>query len=108
MSFFPPASTLILMRVEPASSEFSSNSFTTEAGRSTTSPAAILLATVSERTWILPMLRDPSLHSGFRLRSPAALTPANRLNLASGDLVGNGFRENVDASHKAVSGFQLP
>src|SRR5260370_21618595 len=43
------------MRVEPASSEFSSNSFTTEAGRSTTSPAAILLATVSERTWMRPM-----------------------------------------------------
>ena len=34
------------MRVAPASSEFSSNSFTTEAGRSTTSPAAILLATM--------------------------------------------------------------
>src|SRR5689334_22166628 len=55
ISFFPPASTLILMRVAPASREFSSNSLTTEAGRSTTSPAAILLATVSERTWILPI-----------------------------------------------------
>src|SRR5580704_13510614 len=45
------------MRVEPASREFSRSSFTTEAGRSTTSPAAILLATDSERTWILPMIR---------------------------------------------------
>src|ERR1700736_3190505 len=104
MSFFPPASTLIFIRVEPASSEFSSNSFTTEAGRSTTSPAAILLATVSERMWILPMTRDPSLRSVFRLRAPAALTPAKRLNLAGSDLVGDGFGENVDASHRAVLG----
>ncbi|MGA8491480.1 MAG: hypothetical protein WB711_13725 [Terriglobales bacterium] len=42
---------------------------------------------------------DPSLRSGFRLRAPAALTPAKRLNLTSGDFVGNGFGENVDASH---------
>src|ERR1700751_738611 len=45
-------------RVDPASSEFSRSSFTTDAGRSTTSPAAILLATASERTWILPMMSD--------------------------------------------------
>src|SRR5581483_9670314 len=43
------------MRRAPASSEFSSSSLTTEAGRSTTSPAAILLATCSGRTWIFPM-----------------------------------------------------
>src|SRR5947209_20318232 len=43
------------MRVAPASREFSSSSFRTEAGRSTTSPAAILLATCSESTWIRPM-----------------------------------------------------
>jgi hypothetical protein len=42
---------------------------------------------------------DPSLRSGFRLRVPAALTPAKRLNFSGGDLVGNGFGENVDASH---------
>src|ERR1700678_2641935 len=43
----PPDS--VSMRIEraPASSAFSSSSFTTDAGRSTTSPAAILLATVS-------------------------------------------------------------
>src|SRR4029077_17094516 len=44
------------MRVAPASSEFSSSSLATEAGRSTTSPAAIWLATFSERMWILPMV----------------------------------------------------
>ena len=99
MSFFPPASTLILMRVAPASREFSSISFTTAAGRSTTSPAAIWFATVSESTWILPMSRDPSLLSGFRLRAPASLTPAKRLNFSSGNLVRDGFGENVDAAH---------
>jgi len=44
MSFFPPASDVNLDAREAASREFSSNSFTTEAGRSNTSPAAILLA----------------------------------------------------------------
>src|ERR1700746_2959289 len=43
------------VRRASASSAFSRSSFTTDAGRSTTSPAAILLATASERTWILPM-----------------------------------------------------
>ena len=55
ISFFPPASTLILIRVAPASSEFSSISFTTDAGLSTTSPAAIWLATASESMWMRPM-----------------------------------------------------
>ena len=50
ISFLPPASTWTLMRVEPASSAFSRSSLTTDAGRSTISPAAILLATASERT----------------------------------------------------------
>src|SRR4051812_2776766 len=43
------------MRRAPASSAFSSSSFTTDAGRSTTSPAAILLATCSGSTWMRPM-----------------------------------------------------
>jgi hypothetical protein len=43
------------MRFAPASSEFSSSSFTTEAGLSTTSPAAIWLATWSERIRMRPM-----------------------------------------------------
>jgi len=44
--------------------------------------------------------RDPSLRSGFRLRAPAALTPANRLNFAGSDLVGNSLGKNVNAAHK--------
>src|SRR5262245_21282630 len=51
----PPASTSMRKFVEPASSEFSSSSLTTDAGRSTTSPAAILLATFSGSTWIRPI-----------------------------------------------------
>ena len=43
------------MRRAPASSAFSSSSFTTLAGRSTTSPAAIWLATRSGSTWMRPM-----------------------------------------------------
>src|SRR5882762_9667133 len=43
----PPASISIRIVFAPASSAFSSSSFTTDAGRSTTSPAAILLATAS-------------------------------------------------------------
>jgi hypothetical protein len=44
-------------------------------------------------------LGDPSLRSGFRLRAPASLTPAKRLNLARGDLVGDIFGKDVDSSH---------
>src|SRR5271154_6991848 len=40
----PPDSVSIRIERAPASSAFSSSSFTTEAGRSTTSPAAIFLA----------------------------------------------------------------
>src|SRR2546426_11860530 len=48
----PPVSTSILILQAQASSAFSSNSFTTDEGRSTTSPAAILLARASGRTLI--------------------------------------------------------
>src|SRR5215472_7008259 len=44
---FPPCSTSMRVPFAPASSAFSSSSFTTDAGRSTTSPAAILFATDS-------------------------------------------------------------
>src|SRR5207253_3506332 len=40
------------MRRAPASSAFSTSSFTAAAGRSMTSPAAIWLASVSGRTWM--------------------------------------------------------
>src|SRR4051812_42322101 len=64
ISLRPPASTAIRRSVAPASSEFSSSSLTTEAGRSTTSPAAILLATLSERTRILPIAARRALLHG--------------------------------------------
>jgi len=60
VGFMPKPSSATLMRERPpflmvtvtrrasASSAFSTNSFTTDAGRSTTSPAAIWLATCSE------------------------------------------------------------
>src|SRR5439155_1471419 len=51
----PPFSTSMRKRVAPASSEFSRSSLTTEAGRSTTSPAAILFAIWSGRTRIRPI-----------------------------------------------------
>src|SRR5258708_12660252 len=62
----PPTSTSTRMVFAPASSEFSSSSFTTEAGRSTTSPAAILFATVSASTRILPMLQIEHTRSWLR------------------------------------------
>src|SRR6201996_6460803 len=55
MSLRPPASTSMRMRVAPASREFSRSSLTTEAGRSTTSPAAIWFATRSDRMRMRPM-----------------------------------------------------
>src|SRR5664279_1329447 len=64
ISFLPPASTVTRMRRAPASNAFSNNSLTTEAGRSTTSPAAILLATFSERTWMRPMTSRVIHHRG--------------------------------------------
>src|SRR5437867_11045066 len=44
----------MVIRVLPASRLLSMSSFTTAAGRSTTSPAAIRLTTSPGRTWILP------------------------------------------------------
>src|SRR5581483_11748693 len=57
--FLPPSSTWIAIRVAPASIAFSTSSLTTEAGRSTTSPAAIWLARSSGRRWTLAMARSP-------------------------------------------------
>src|SRR5580704_17734793 len=73
MSFLPPASMLARIRCAPASSAFSSSSFTTEAGRSTTSPAAILLATFSERTWMRPM-EVSGQGSGMRIRGQSSVS----------------------------------
>src|SRR5204863_5470005 len=56
ISFLPPSSTAMTMRRAPASSAFSTSSLTTEAGRSTTSPAAIWLARSGGSRWILPTI----------------------------------------------------
>src|ERR1700722_18024649 len=55
MSVMPPRSSSTLTRVAPASSEFSTSSLTTLAGRSTTSPAAIWLARSTGNVWMRPM-----------------------------------------------------
>src|ERR1700691_484919 len=64
---FPPDSTSMRIDFAPASSAFSSSSFTTDAGRSTTSPAAILLATFSGSMRI----RDINSSSTFLLVGPS-------------------------------------
>src|ERR1700736_6608526 len=55
-SLRPPSSTAISIADAPASIEFSTSSFTTEEGRSTTSPAAIWSATALGRIEIKDML----------------------------------------------------
>src|SRR5216683_2011596 len=47
----PPCSISTSIRLAPASTEFSSSSFTTLAGRSITSPAAILVMTAGGSWW---------------------------------------------------------
>ncbi len=118
------------MRVAPASIEFSISSLTTEAGRSTTSPAAILLATCSESTWIRPMAGSRSRHlRGSRLpvyypNMPAAGlsgTPATRPQDDTGERIAillvfsspdtpreadknEGFRQHGDSGLTSVAG----
>ena len=65
----PPDSTSTRIDRAPASSAFSSSSFTTDAGRSTTSPAAILFATCS---------------ASMRMRVMSRLIVAPTFRLASG------------------------
>src|SRR5262245_16288526 len=50
----PPSSSSTVMRPAPASRAFSTSSFTTDDGRSMTSPAAILAATAGGSTPIRP------------------------------------------------------
>jgi hypothetical protein len=52
ISVLPPLRTITSTRLALASSAFSTSSLTTDAGRSTTSPAAIWLASFSGRTWM--------------------------------------------------------
>src|SRR6185437_13663308 len=49
ISWRPPSATSTSIRVAPASREFSTSSFTTDAGRSTTSPAAICAVTSADK-----------------------------------------------------------
>src|ERR1700676_3528031 len=86
----PPASTSKRKSVAPASSEFSSSSLTTLAGRSTTSPAAILLATLSERTRMRPIRREV-----------AAALAAHRGQACA---VAAGLRELVDQQFHPLGG----
>ena len=53
----PPRWISTVTAVDPASTAFSNSSFTTEAGRSTTSPAAIKSATCGSKHWLLAMIR---------------------------------------------------
>ena len=55
-SSMPPCPTVTSIRVAPASTAFSSSSFTTLAGRSITSPAAILLTTLGDSWRIRGMM----------------------------------------------------
>src|SRR5262245_11511877 len=64
MLFLPPNSVTIEIRRAPASIEFSTSSLMTEAGRSTTSPAAIWFANADGSRWIFCM-RPPILHCSF-------------------------------------------
>src|ERR1700754_275 len=55
----PPFSSVTSIRVAPASTEFSSNSFSTLAGRSITSPAAILFTTLGDSCRIVGIENHP-------------------------------------------------
>ena len=68
MEFIPPAEVEINILSAPASKEFSTNSFTTDAGRSITSPAAIKAAISGERILITDIVL--STFSGNWLKSP--------------------------------------
>ena len=60
----PPRSDSTTIRAAPASMAFSTSSLTTEAGFSTTSPAAIWFTRSSGRTWIRGALMGRSVLSG--------------------------------------------
>ena len=78
MSRFPPARISTRIEVLSASTAFSISSLTTDAGRSTTSPAAILLATSAESILIFSHVFKywvsarffPLSKTGFRLNLP--------------------------------------
>src|SRR4051812_10454117 len=69
--FLPPSSTWMASRRAPASIEFSTSSLMTDAGRSTTSPAAIWLARSGGSWWIFPIWLDPPLAAEEEQHHPA-------------------------------------
>src|SRR5438552_18347590 len=83
----PPRRVMISILRAPASMLFSMSSFTTEAGRSTTSPAATWLATMSgsKRMRLISLL---ILDFGLRIASNcrAGASPADVYDVASGAL----------------------
>ena len=62
ISFFPPSVISTVIAVAPASMAFSTSSFTTEEGRSTTSPAAILSMVFWSKTAIFLKVSPPVLY----------------------------------------------
>ncbi len=71
MRDLPPFTNSISILLALASMEFSMSSFTTEAGRSTTSPAAICLAKSSGSfiiSTLISLSRVEGLSVGFRLQ----------------------------------------
>src|SRR5260370_37319296 len=85
----PPSSNSTSMRVAPASSAFSTSSFTTAAGRSITSPAAIWFASVSGNRWMRATARR--LTGRGRLCGMIAILLA-ALAVSEGEFVVQDFR----------------
>ena len=93
-------------RVAPASSAFSTNSFTTDAGLSTTSPAAILLAIASGSMRICDyLLADSSYLLRFFNRIPNSLncsfpTPEgdSAIRSCAAVVFGNAITSRIDFS----------
>src|SRR6266853_1885688 len=101
ISFLPPPSTCTRMRVAPASSAFSSNSLSTEAGRSTTSPAAILLATCSGSTWMRAMF------STFRAPH-GARNPYSKWFLIGGEILRRALKRELQDQNRSSSFAEIP
>src|SRR5437667_235240 len=101
----PPTSASTRMVFAPASMAFSSSSFTTEAGRSTTSPAAILFATASGNMRMRLMSLGgflPFLNSDSELVE--LILVDGRWRLRHQILGGGGFREGDDFANGFFTG----
>src|SRR5690554_5733103 len=113
-SFTPPCSTSISTRVAPASRLFSSSSLMTEAGRSTTSPAAIWLASRGVNKCIRDIF-NPMTASGVIFHQHAGgryleylphsnLIVAQPIGLAQADIVpGGNQRQGITPAHRVLA-----